>query len=1294
MFSSSKSAIGKLTLWLLLFISFSTFQPAPLYAASFNLDQTASIIESLSGLIDQLTKLVASVTPERQLALISGASPSSPPPPPVPGRAFYVDSSATGTGDGRSWENAWNNLASINWGILDPGDTIFLKGGTYNEKLDIQASGEGGNPITIRTAQGFGRVLITGGVDFNASKWITLDGSKAPNVDLERTEDIVNNINLEVTNPTGKGIYATAPVGVRVLWAEVHHSGNASSDHGIYFNAFSATPYQAEIAYSHVHHNWQDGISYNQGTRTYGAVAIHHNIVEYNGDDGMSAGSGADVYNNIIRHRDETLGDGHPDGIQTAGGSYLRVYNNVIHDFSNAILEFDLKEGTTGWQIYNNVFYGNPADTRSQRGIEATGRAMGLTGQTIHVSHILIANNTFVDFPNIFGLRIAPRETEVDAIIGTNVVVKNNIFHRIYTKALSGSVVNIGVQGSESDVVFDNNIISGPNAHIRFQGIQYSDPEAFNAATAFDFNSSLVPQFVDYDNQNYHLAASDTSAMDKGADLSDWPSSPNIFKDISGTLRPQGAAWDIGAYEYTGSAPPPTTYTLTISKGTSTGSGTVTGTGINCGADCSETVNSGTTLTLTATPATGSTFSGWSGGGCSGTGICTVTVSSNTTITATFTLIPDTTPPVISSISTSNITSSGATISWTTNEPADTQVEYGLTTAYGSQTTLVTTLLTSHTATLTGLSASTLYHYRVKSKDAAGNLLVSPNFTFTTAPAAGPVLPEVSVTATDATVFEAAADTGRFVISRTGDTTTNLFVNFSLSGPATSGTDYQSISTTVTIPAGTSTAPVTIIPLDDTLVEGDETVVLTLSANPTYTIVSPSSATLTIKDNDSPAPDPDDTFPPLISGIIVGSITGTSALISWTTDELSTSQVGFGLSVPYTAYRSDQTFTTAHTVKLSGLSRHTTYYFAVSSRDVSGNTATSTDQIFKTAAKPGKVKNLSASVGSVRLAWELPDDPDLVSILIFRGAAPVIDPTVLEPFVALSATDIRYTDITVVPDTSYTYTLFTKTIGGVFSDGSPVTITTLPAEPGPEPEPSPTPPPPGGGEGGGDFVPTPTPTPLPTPTQTSPSFLTRSLVIGTRHQEVRHLQRLLNSLGYTVSANGPGSPGNETDFFGKVTEAALRRFQCERFTLCAGAPETTGYGFLGPKTRALLNAETPSLIPTEPLSPAPSLETPPQPTSSGAFTRTLSLGMKGNDIKALQEFLNRQGFKLISSGPGSPGQETSFFGLATRAALIRFQEVYHEEILVPLGLTTGTGIFGPATRRKAVEIASRNVPPF
>jgi hypothetical protein len=90
---------------------------------------------------------------------------------------------------------------------------------------------------------------------------------------------------------------------------------------------------------------------------------------------------------------------------------------------------------------------------------------------------------------------------------------------------------------------------------------------------------------------------------------------------------------------------------------------------------------------------------------------------------------------VISQVAASSITYSGATITWATDKPPDSQVAYGLTTAYGSLSPLVSTLTTSHTINLNELAASTTYHYQVLSHEAQGNLAVSGDFTFTTSAA-------------------------------------------------------------------------------------------------------------------------------------------------------------------------------------------------------------------------------------------------------------------------------------------------------------------------------------------------------------------------------------------------------------------------------------------------------------------------------------------------------------------------------------------------------------------------------
>lgn len=104
----------------------------------------------------------------------------------------------------------------------------------------------------------------------------------------------------------------------------------------------------------------------------------------------------------------------------------------------------------------------------------------------------------------------------------------------------------------------------------------------------------------------------------------------------------------------------------------------------------------------------------------------------------------DTTAPTLSNITSTSVTSTGATITWTTNEASSTQVNYGATTAYGASTTLNSSLVTAHSATLSGLQAATTYHFRVRSADAAGNLAVSGDRTFTTSAALDTTGPAIS----------------------------------------------------------------------------------------------------------------------------------------------------------------------------------------------------------------------------------------------------------------------------------------------------------------------------------------------------------------------------------------------------------------------------------------------------------------------------------------------------------------------------------------------------------------------
>ena len=83
----------------------------------------------------------------------------------------------------------------------------------------------------------------------------------------------------------------------------------------------------------------------------------------------------------------------------------------------------------------------------------------------------------------------------------------------------------------------------------------------------------------------------------------------------------------------------------------------------------------------------------------------------------------------------------------------------------------------------------------------------------------------------------------------------------------------------------------------------------------------------------------------------------------------------------------------------------------------------------------------------------------------------------------------------------------------------------------------------------------------------------------------------------------------------------------------------------------------------------------------------LEPGSRGADVKRLQQFLNKQGFLVARSGPGSSGQETTVYGNAVSDAVKRFQEHYADRILRPYGYSKGTGTVGPATRAAVNQLS-------
>ena len=108
--------------------------------------------------------------------------------------------------------------------------------------------------------------------------------------------------------------------------------------------------------------------------------------------------------------------------------------------------------------------------------------------------------------------------------------------------------------------------------------------------------------------------------------------------------------------------------------------------------------------------------------------------------------------------------------------------------------------------------------------------------------------PALSISASGPDAYKFGAQPGAFAITRIGGTNLDLTVNYAIGGTASNGVNYSLISNSISIPTSATSTAIAIVPLDDNLVDGDKTVVLTLSASTTYNLGAPIIATITIHD--------------------------------------------------------------------------------------------------------------------------------------------------------------------------------------------------------------------------------------------------------------------------------------------------------------------------------------------------------------------------------------------------------------------------------------------------------------
>jgi len=170
----------------------------------------------------------------------------------------------------------------------------------------------------------------------------------------------------------------------------------------------------------------------------------------------------------------------------------------------------------------------------------------------------------------------------------------------------------------------------------------------------------------------------------------------------------------------------------------------------------------------------------------------------------------------------------------------------------------------------------------------------------------------------------------------------------------------------------------------------------------------------------------------------------------------------------------------------------------------------------------------------------------------------------------------------------------------------------------------------------------------------------RNLTTGNSGKDVKTLQKLLINMELWDSET------EATGYFGPITQRALTKFQEEnRYRILTPLGLEEGTGFFGLKTIEFLEG----------------ISIKPEVKEDVSWNYNLYLGNEGEDVKKLQEILITEEVWLRPDM-----KATGYFGSITKAAVIRFQEKYSEEILEPLGLAKGTGFVGSSTRGYLKEI--------
>jgi hypothetical protein len=435
-------------------------------------------------------------------ALLAGAVAG-----PAAAADHYVDNGVSDAGDGRSWATAWRSFAQIDWRAVRPGDTVHVSGGTtgrvYREMLTVGASGKGSRPIVIQAAVAAGHAGP-----------VVID---AQNVrDYGVVVDSRNHVvvrGMTVRNVGGAGVrvrWASAGVVIEAMAVEAGNPTSVESTRG-YDVRNSRRVVIRDSAYS---------TPTSSTAQTDGIYSMNNNGVRFE--------------NNrlIISNGYSGANQGHNDCIQSFQDKNIEVIGNYCEQRngktsnSQGIFIQDLT-GTA--QVWNNVVVGPNTNSPC---ISIENRAA-----PPNVGRMLAFNNSV--YGCAFGALHIGRSPRT--------VARNNILVSPKANAQAMKVVPPAPPAAN----IDYNLLHTPNSQrpVMLEGAGLLTWEQWRGGRYERNGFYGDPLFVDPAEGDLALRAG-SPAIDRGASIR------AVKNDKAGTSRPQGAAYDIGAFEHSVSAEP------------------------------------------------------------------------------------------------------------------------------------------------------------------------------------------------------------------------------------------------------------------------------------------------------------------------------------------------------------------------------------------------------------------------------------------------------------------------------------------------------------------------------------------------------------------------------------------------------------------------------------------------------------------------------------------------------------------------------------------------------------------